>query len=241
MLTLFASPQGLSLTSQALLARAYELPVYVTDLEQKTALLDLVAAAEADASPPAWPDCSEALCRRWSLVATTRAAGSAALQKMEQQPALGRFGVAQDWRRAGDGELRCENVITIERPDDGLLSAWTLLPPGGKSSLRLLHKARVESEAPLRFCIELDALVLDGNRKAGDEAEIIAQAPFPPRLIPNVPPPQLPIPGLKEAVEEAGTFDVTVLDESDDVEKLLVARSARGEVRVFAWAQDVNV
>ena len=71
--------------------------------------------------------------------------------------------------------------------------------------------------------------------------EIIAQAPFPPRLIPNVPPPQLPIPGLKEAVEEAGTFDVTVLDESDDVEKLLVARSARGEVRVFAWAQDVNV
>ena len=241
MLTLFTSPHGLSLTSQALLARAYELPVYVTDLEQKTALLDLVAAAEADASPPAWPDCSEALCRRWSLVATTRASGSAALQKMEQQPALGRFGVAQDWRRAGDGELRCENVITIERPDDGLLSAWTLLPPGGKSSLRLLHKARVESESPLRFCIELDALVLDGNRKAGDEAEIIAQAPFPPRLIPNVPPPQLPIPGLKEAVEEAGTFDVTVLDESDDVEKLLVARSARGEVRVFAWAEDVNV
>ena len=73
MLTLFTSPHGLSLTSQALLARAYELPVYVTDLEQKTALLDLVAAAEADASPPAWPDCSEALCRRWSLVATTRA------------------------------------------------------------------------------------------------------------------------------------------------------------------------
>ena len=241
MLTLFASPHGLSLTSQALLARAYELPVYVTDLEQKTALLDLVAAAEADASPPAWPDCSEALCRRWSLVATTRTSGSVALQKMEQQPALGRFGVAQDWRKTGDGELRCENVITIERPDDGLLSAWTLLPPGGKSSLRLLHKARVESEAPLRFCIELDALVLDGNRKAGDEAEIIAQAPFPPRLIPNVPPPQLPIPGLKEAVEEAGTFDVTVLDESDDVEKLLIARSARGEVRVFAWAQDVNV
>ena len=241
MLTLFTSPHGLSLTSQALLARAYELPVYVTDLEQKTALLDLVAAAEADASPPAWPDCSEALCRRWSLVATTRTSGSVALQKMEQQPALGRFGVAQDWRKTGDGELRCENVITIERPDDGLLSAWTLLPPGGKSSLRLLHKARVESEAPLRFCIELDALVLDGNRKAGDEAEIIAQAPFPPRLIPNVPPPQLPIPGLKEAVEEAGTFDVTVLDESDDVEKLLVARSARGEVRVFAWAEDVNV
>ncbi len=241
MLTLFTSPHGLSLTSQALLARAYELPVYVTDLEQKTALLDLVAAAEADASPPAWPDCSEALCRRWSLVATTRTSGSVALQKMEQQPALGRFGVAQDWRKTGDGELRCENVITIERPDDGLLSAWTLLPPGGKSSLRLLHKARVESESPLRFCIELDALVLDGNRKAGDEAEIIAQAPFPPRLIPNVPPPQLPIPGLKEAVEEAGTFDVTVLDESDDVEKLLVARSARGEVRVFAWAEDVNV
>ncbi len=37
MLSLFISPQGLSLTSQALLARAYELPVYVTDLEQKTA------------------------------------------------------------------------------------------------------------------------------------------------------------------------------------------------------------
>ena len=33
---------------------------------------------------------------------------------------------------------------------------------------------------------------------------------------------------------------MTVLDESDDVEKLL-KRAARGEVRVFAWAQDVNV
>ena len=84
MLSLFISPQGLSLTSQALLARAYELPVYVTDLEQKTALLDLVAAAEADASPPAWPDCSDALCRRWSLIATTRASGSQRASRLER-------------------------------------------------------------------------------------------------------------------------------------------------------------
>ena len=225
-------------TSQALLAGAYEF-VYVTTSSRKARCW--TSWRRRRPMRRRRRAIAQRACRRWSLIATTRASGSAALQKMEQQPALGRFGVAQDWRKTGDGELRCENVITIERPDDGLLSAWTLLPPGGKSSLRLLHKARVESEAPLRFCIELDALVLDGNRKAGDEAEIIAQAPFPPRLIPNVPPPQLPIPGLKEAVEEAGTFDVTVLDDSDDVESLLIARSARGEVRVFAWAEDVNV
>ena len=245
MLSLLASPCGLSVSGRALLNRATEMPVYVTKDADRAELLSLAAAAETEArdsgASPEWPRDSELLCQDWRLIATTRTTGSDALQQMAKQPALGTFRVAQNWKER-HGTLRCDNVVSIGRPNDGLLSAWTLLPAGGQSSLKLLHKARVVSEGqPLRITIELDAVVLDGNRKAGDEAEIIAQAPFPPRLIPNVPPPQLPIPGLKEAVEEAGTFDVTVLDESDDVEKLLVARSARGEVRVFAWAQDVNV
>ena len=99
MLTLFTSPHGLSLTSQALLARAYELPVYVTDLEQKTALLDLVAAAEADASPPAWPDCSDALCRRWPTGGGRAGAGGVnALPKGDLEPFLADF--AQHWLAA---------------------------------------------------------------------------------------------------------------------------------------------
>ena len=157
---------------------------------------------------------------------------------MARQPALGTFRVAQNWREA-DGELRCDNVISVGRPNGGLLSAWTLLQAGGQSSLTLQHKAKVlqdgtAAQQPLRIAIELDAVVLGGNRQAGEPEEPILQLPFPPALLPGLPPPpSLPmIPGLAAALEEVGTVEVTVLDE-----QLRVVRGVAGAradvLRVF--------
>ena len=250
MLTLAASPFGLVVdttvssfpASRALLSRATELPVYITAAADRQELFALAEAAEAEAAEanrtPQWPRDASALCQRWRLIATTRTAGSELLQQMARQPALGTFRVAQNWKeREADGELRCDNVISVGRPNGGLLSAWTLLQAGGQSSLTLQHKAKVLHDGtaaqPLRIAIELDAVVLGGNRQAGEPEEPILQLPFPPALLPGLPPPPaLPIPGLAAALEEVGTVEVTVLDE-----QLRVVRGVAGAradvLRVF--------
>ena len=217
--------------------------MYITADAEKKELFALAEAAEAEAlafgTTPQWPRDASALCQRWRLIATTRTGGSELLQQMARQPALGTFRVVQNWKeREADGALRCDNVISIGRPNDGLLSAWTLLSAGGQSSLTLKHKAEVlhdgtTAQQPLRLTIELDAVVLGGNRQAGEPEESIIQLSLPPRLLPGLPPPpSLPIPGLAAALEEAGTVEVTVLDE-----QLRVVRGvagARGDVlRVF--------
>ena len=253
MLGLLASPSGLvvdttarsSPASRALLLRATELPVYVTAAADREELFALAEAAEAEAlalgTTPQWPRDASALCQRWRLIATTRTAGSELLQQMARQPALGTFRVAQNWKeRETDGGLRCDNVVSIGRPNGGLLSAWTLLQAGGQSSLTLQHKAKVlqdgtAGQQPLRIAIELDAVVLGGNRQAGEPEEPILQLPFPPALLPGLPPPPaLPVPpGLAAALEEVGTVEVTVLDE-----QLRVVRGVAGAradvLRVFA-------
>ena len=253
MLGLLASPSGLvvdttvrsSPASRALLLRATELPVYVTAAADREELFALAEAAEAEAlalgTTPQWPRDASALCQRWRLIATTRTAGSELLQQMARQPALGTFRVAQNWEeREPDGNLRCDNVVSIGRPNGGLLSAWTLLQAGGQSSLTLQHKAKVlqdgtAGQQPLRIAIELDAVVLGGNRQAGEPEEPILQLPFPPALLPGLPPPPaLPVPpGLAAALEEVGTVEVTVLDE-----QLRVVRGVAGAradvLRVFA-------
>ena len=253
MLGLLASPSGLvvdttvrsSPASRALLLRATELPVYVTAAADREELFALAEAAEAEAlalgTTPQWPRDASALCQRWRLIATTRTAGSELLQQMARQPALGTFRVAQNWKeREPDGALRCDNVVSIGRPNGGLLSAWTLLQAGGQSSLTLQHKAKVlqdgtAGQQPLRIAIELDAVVLGGNRQAGEPEEPILQLPFPPALLPGLPPPPaLPVPpGLASALEEVGTVEVTVLDE-----QLRVVRGVAGAradvLRVFA-------
>ena len=251
MLALLTSPIGLVIdttsttiaidlkASRALPTRATELPVYVSAEADRSELNALAEAAEAEAAEfgtaPQWPRDASSLCQKWRLLATTRTAGSDVLQQMARQPALGTFRVAQNWKEA-DGVLRCNNVISVGRPNGGLLSAWTLLPAGGQSSLTLQHRARVVHDgtaAPLRFAIELDAVVLGGNRQAGEPEEPILQLPLPPRLLPGLPPPpSLPIPGLAAALEEAGTVVVTVLDEQCRVVRGV--DGARGDVlRVF--------
>lgn len=254
MLGLLASPSGLvvdttarsSPASRALLLRATELPVYVTAAADREELFALAEAAEAEAvalgTTPQWPRDASALCQRWRLIATTRTAGSELLQQMARQPALGTFRVAQNWKfcAATTSALRCDNVVSIGRPNGGLLSAWTLLQAGGQSSLTLQHKAKVlqdgtAGQQPLRIAIELDAVVLGGNRQAGEPEEPILQLPFPPALLPGLPPPPaLPVPpGLASALEEVGTVEVTVLDE-----QLRVVRGVAGAradvLRVFA-------
>ena len=219
--------------------------MYVTAAADREELFALAEAAEAEAlalgTTPQWPRDASALCQRWRLIATTRTAGSELLQQMARQPALGTFCVAQNWKeRETDGALRCDNVVSIGRPNGGLLSAWTLLQAGGQSSLTLQHKAKVlqdgtAGQQPLRIAIELDAVVLGGNRQAGEPEEPILQLPFPPALLPGQPPlPALPVPpGLAAALEEVGTVEVTVLDE-----QLRVVRGVAGAradvLRVFA-------
>ena len=83
--------------------------------------------------------------------------------------------------------------------------------------------------------LHVDAVVLGGNRQAGEPEEPILQLPFPPALLPGLPPPPaLPVPpGLASALEEVGTVEVTVLDE-----QLRVVRGVAGAradvLRVFA-------
>jgi len=243
LLHLFAAAPGMLLSptdaSRALLSRAQELPVHLTSPEDRSEVERLASAAEnaltADARPQL-PRDSEALCHRWKLICTTRTAGSEPLQVIRAQPALGTFSISQRFRPTDDASvLRCDNIVTIGRPDDGFLSTWTLMPAGGQSALTLQHEAKVVNDGtdgaqPLRLSITLDAVVLDGNRRAGDPQETIVAVPLPPRLLPDLPAlpsPPLP-PAVRQAVADAGTFDVTLVDES-----LRVVRGVGGELRIF--------
>ena len=225
-------------SAAALLRRATELPnTYVTDAADISELRRLADAAAAEAELPAWPEAANLLCQKWRLLATTQTAGSELLQTMQKQPALGTFRVQQNWQQC-DGQLRCDNVVTIGRPNDGLLSAWTLLPAGGQSSLTLQHKVTVVDDGasgqPLQFSLDLDAVTLDGNRRAGDPVETIITMPLPPQLLPGLPPPpELPVPALRDAIREAGSVNIVYLDD-----RLRIARSPSDVLRVFVRDDD---
>lgn len=221
--------------SCALLSKAMDGATYVTSETERAELEKLALATEQAAQRagmvPTWPECVQDLCHRWLLLATTRTAGSDILQQMGKQPALGTFRITQQFLER-DGVLRCNNVITLGRSDAGLMSTWTLLPPGGQSSLKQLHAARVINHGesggaaaakPMRIAIELDSFIVDGNRAAGEPAETIVAANLP------LPPPlPLPLP-ISKALEEAGTLDVTYLDE-----RLRIVRAPGGVLRIFA-------
>ena len=81
----------------------------------------------------------------------------------------------------------------------------------------------------------LNAVVLDANRRAGDPPETIVAMPLPPQLLPGVPmlpPPPLP-PAVTRAVADAGTFDVTFVDE-----RLRIVRGLTGELRIFERVEE---
>jgi hypothetical protein len=106
-------------------------------------------------------------------------------------------------------------VITIGRPNAGLLSAWTLLAPGTSSSLRLRHAAAVVSaREPLTIDLELDGVVVDGSRP-GEDVQTIFSLPMP-----------------RSAAGEAGLFETTFLDDA-----LRIAR-AGDALRVFERVVD---
>ena len=250
MLVLALTPLGLgtAASSRALLTRCIsgKRRPYVTTAEERAELLvmvdDVEAQARAEGRCPQWPRDADALCQgSWRLVATTRTAGSELLQQMAEQPALGTFRIRQNWKQR-DGELRCDNVITVGRPNNGLLSAWTLLPAGGESSLTLQHTATVlddgtaadfSADEPLRISIALDAVVLDGNRRAGDAVKTIVALPVPPRF-PGVPPPPALPEGLAQAVADAGTFTVTYLDDGLRIARGATDRDGQRPLRIFA-------
>ena len=197
--------------SRALVAYAKAGPIFVSSAVRARGLEARARAVEEAAAqqrPPEWPRDVDLLCGRWELVATTRGSANL-LQTMRDQPALGSANVFQEWSREGDA-VRCDNVITIGRPNGGLLSAWTLLAPGTSSSLRLRHAAKVVSaREPLTLDLELDGVAVDGSRP-GEAAQTILSLPLP-----------------RSAAGEAGLFDTTFLDDA-----LRIAR-AGDALRVF--------
>ena len=200
-----------------LLATARGTPLFATSAQDARTLDSLVAEATAAPaySPPAWPRDAEMLCGNWRLITTTNGrTGGPVLPLMDAQPdALGAVSVRQRLSRSASG-LRCDNVITIARPAGGILSAWTLLPVGGQSSLNLQHRAMVLSESPLRLGIVFDRVTLDANRRGGEAPEEIVSLPV------------LSLPGFGGMSEE-GTFDVVYLDD-----RLRVTRGG-GSLRIF--------
>ena len=180
--------------SAELLAAARAAPLYVTsggaELER------LASAAEISSPAPSWPRDADALCGRWRLLATTetRSAGPLLPRIASGPPAVGDVSVSQ--RIAVDrGRLRCEEYLTVVRPDGSLLSAWTLLPPGGRSTLTTRQRARVVEAEPLRLAVSVDALEIDADRGPGTTPSMLA--PALPIVLPVAP----------------STFDVTYLDE----------------------------
>ena len=172
-------------------------------------------AEAVEASTEGQPCDVAAINGRWRLLATTNVAeGGPVLPLLDEQPALGIIEVSQEFLTAS-GVLRCDNVITIIRPefgwDFGLLSLWTALAPGGRSALTLQHTARViENASPLRVDIKLDRIMLDANRGAGERPEKIGA---------------LAVPSFFPDISEGGTFDITYVD--DDVR---IARAVSGDV-----------
>ena len=212
-----------------LLASARAGPLYVSSAAQRTDLARRVDAAVSSAeSAPAWPRDRDLLCRDWELVATTNAAvAGPLLPRMDADPAaLGAVAVSQRWSDEAPGGMRCSNVVTISRPEPTWTSAWTLLPVGGESSLRLQHSATIVSpEAPLTVAIALEKIVLDANRRAGEPVEEIVALPTPP----------LP----RAITEAAGTVEVLLLTDALGVTRER-ASDGRGApaLRIFARRDD---
>ena len=196
--------------AQQLAAVARAGPLFVSDASRLQSLAEAV-----EASTEGQPCDVAAINGRWRLLATTNVAeGGPVLPLLDEQPALGIIEVSQEFLTAS-GVLRCDNVITIIRPefgwDFGLLSLWTALAPGGRSALTLQHTARViENASPLRVDIKLDRIMLDANRGAGERPEKIGA---------------LAVPSFFPDISEGGTFDITYVD--DDVR---IARAVSGDV-----------
>lgn len=217
--SILLSSTALVSPSRDLLALARRGELFVSSPAARAELSRLVDDAVAQSTPPEWPRDAELLCQDWQLLCTTNTGAiGPILPQMASNPSqLGAVDVKQCWRQDGEA-LRCDNVIKISRPENTWSSAWTLLPPGGESSLTLLHAATVVSDkAPLKISISLDRVALDGNRRAGETPEEIVSLPVPPPLLP-----------LQGSLSEAGTFEVVLLDE-----EVRVARSG-STLRIFA-------
>ena len=209
--------------SQTLLNFARSGPLYVSSAAQRTELEKLCSDAVAEAAEsPAWPRDAALLCQPWDLIATTNAAvAGPILPRMDADPSmLGAVAVSQSFQQAES--FRCDNILKVSRPENTWTSAWTLLPTGGESSLRLEHAATVvAAQTPLKISLSLDRISLDGNRRAGDAPEEIIALPTPP----------LP-PFLRGTV---GQFEVVLL--SEDVYVTRGAASPFGDspaLRIFA-------
>ena len=117
---------------------------------------------------------------------------------------------------ADRGRLRCDECLTIVRPDDSLLSAWTLLPPGGRSTLTTRQRARVLVEVePLRLAVSVDGLDVDADRGPGTAPSMLA--PTLPIVLPVVP----------------LTFDVTYLDAQIRVSRDAPRFGRRRALRIY--------
>jgi hypothetical protein len=231
-----------------LLNRAKSGLLYVTSQTDAAALNRLATELAASTSTsPIWPDDAETLCGSWKLLATTDPTQDGpVLPIMSQQPdKFGSCEVRQDFIRdaADPTKLRCENTVTIGRPSNSLLSAWTFLAVGGVSSLILRNRAEVvQSSQPLRIELELDGVTLDGNRKPEDAPEeilsLLSAGPGNFALRGTLPwggigELKLLAPPLPRALlGEVGVVEVVYLDEN-----MRVTRDADEVLRVFERAR----
>jgi len=212
---------AVNVAAKELLLAARAAPIYLSSSTTRATIKRLAAAVEASEAAPETIGASA----RWRLLATTRTQGSELLQLMDANPALGEFQIFQITHPGEEnGRLRVNNGITIARAADAdWRSAWTLLAPGGQSSLVLEHDATVECSGSCpRVSLTLRRAVLDGTRRGSDKVEEILGVP-----LPNLPA------GLEELVRaEAATYDVTFEDEMLRVTRG-VTRGERPVLRVF--------
>jgi hypothetical protein len=168
-----------------------------------------------------WPQDRSLLCHSWKLLATTNAAAvGPLLPAMDARPAqLGACSISQQWSERPGG-IRCNNIVTISRPEDSWSSTWTLLPVGGESSLTLEHRATVVNpSSPLTIAIQLDQVALDANRRAGEAVEEIVSLPVPP--IPS------------GALADSGHIEIVLLNEDALVTRSVPSSSRPASLRVF--------